>query len=73
METETYKVAKQILDKFGNESKKLIISTPQIVKSTPSLNTGPKGFQSGTTSLVYLGNRSTKSITLILKVLTTCV
>ncbi|KAF7283953.1 hypothetical protein GWI33_022778 [Rhynchophorus ferrugineus] len=35
METETYKVAKQILDKFGNEQKKPIIATPFAQKSTP--------------------------------------
>lgn len=33
METETYKVAKKILDKFGNETKKPLISTPRIKPS----------------------------------------
>lgn len=44
METETYKVAKSILDKFGNERKKAIISTPTIQRTSPAFS--PAGNES---------------------------
>ncbi|XP_050301782.1 endoplasmic reticulum junction formation protein lunapark [Anthonomus grandis grandis] len=42
MENETYKVAKQILDKFANEPKKpLVLPTPVVQRGTPMPTTAP--------------------------------
>ncbi|CAG9766230.1 unnamed protein product [Ceutorhynchus assimilis] len=49
-ETETYKVAKQILDKFDNENKKPVVATPlsqlQISKTTPFVPLQSKMYES---------------------------
>lgn len=48
METETYKVAKQILDKFGNESKKsVVLSTPIVEKSSSLVKASANPYESG--------------------------
>lgn len=48
METEKYKVAKQILDKFGNELKKTPpLTTLMIQPATPSTGTA-RPYDSGT-------------------------
>lgn len=47
METETYKIAKQILDKFGNEPKKLVVSTPTVQKSSPMVTTRRQLYDTG--------------------------
>lgn len=55
METETYKVAKDILDKFGNEPK-LPLPVLRVKEATPAAKPGHKEPQSGNISKYMILN-----------------
>ncbi|KAL1512526.1 hypothetical protein ABEB36_002107 [Hypothenemus hampei] len=65
METETYKVAKQILDKFGNDMRKPILQTPVLSKVTPRITSSIKPCQSVLRQRTFSGTPSRTPLELL--------